>query len=427
MTFTVATHNARKGKANFPQIASVVVRQEMWAKKARRRLAKVPGTTSWYGRYGLTVTWRSDEWTPGAGASWRAHKGRAGITPQRGVARKFLTHDDGTEVAVFAVHHINGARHNKWKFARTSKFRESRWVMAQRLLERKVAETRRTHPGAVIVVAGDFNADDPHLLDLKRRGHRIDWLFWDSARLDAFDVLGKHGSDHPMLRARFTPKEATMRSQNGWPVHTSSSSLAPLDWITGRVDPTTVAIFDYLCRRFDAEVEPIRVDWSWGYAYRAIRGRTSGYSNHASGTAIDLNAPAHPLGKRGTFTPKQATAIRRILADLDGAIRWGGNYSGRKDEMHFEVNVDADDLARVAKKITQPEDDMANYADQLDRIEKKLKHIDAELGKFRDRERARDAADKRRANQIKKLLRDVPEEIVIAVIDAANADQEDAS
>lgn len=62
-------------------------------------------------------------------------------------------------------------------------------------------------------------------------------------------------------------------------------------------------------------------------------------------------------------------------------------------------------------------------AQQLQRIEDRLKHLDEELGHFRARERARDAADKKRANQIKKLLRDVPEEIVIAVIDAANTDE----
>lgn len=219
-----------------------------------------------------------------------------------------------------------------------------------------------------------------------------------------------------------------MKSQNGWPVRTSSSGLVPLSWVTGRVVPGDVhTVFDYLCRRFHDEVEPITTAHSWGYAYRAIRGQTSGYSNHASGTAIDLNAPAHPLGKRGTFSKAEAQRIRAILADLDGAVRWGGNYSGRPDEMHFEINVDAAELARVAQRITNKEDDMAQYADQLDRIENKLKHLDEELGHFRARERARDAADRKRANQIKKLLRDVPEEIVIAVIDAANADQEDAS
>lgn len=144
-------------------------------------------------------------------------------------------------------------------------------------------------------------------------------------------------------------------SQNGWPVRTSSADLTPLPWVTGRVVPGDVyAVFDYLCRRFDREVENIDPKSSWGYAYRAVRGQTSGFSNHASGTAIDLNAPRHPLGRSGTFTLAQATAIRRILADLDGVIRWGGNYSGRKDEMHFEINASAADVKRAAQKVSAP-------------------------------------------------------------------------
>lgn len=138
-------------------------------------------------------------------------------------------------------------------------------------------------------------------------------------------------------------------SQNGWPVVTDSGALTPLKWVTGRVLPGDVhAVFSELCRRFNAEVEPITQAHSWGWAYRPIRGASGGYSNHASGTAIDLNAPRHPLGATGTFTAKQVTRIRAILADLDGVIRWGGDYSGRKDAMHFEVVGTRAQVHRIA-------------------------------------------------------------------------------
>lgn len=141
-------------------------------------------------------------------------------------------------------------------------------------------------------------------------------------------------------------------SQNGWTVHTSSSGLVPLAWVTGRVDPDPVHdVFAYFCDRFNREVEKIRPDWSWGWAYRPIRGSSSGYSNHASATAIDLNAPAHPLGVRGTFSPKQKAAIHKILDDLQGVIRAGLDYSGRADEMHFEVNASRASVERVARLI----------------------------------------------------------------------------
>ena len=143
-----------------------------------------------------------------------------------------------------------------------------------------------------------------------------------------------------------------MDSQNGWTAYASSANLSPLPWITGRVRPGPVwVIFDHLCRRFDAEVEPIVVGHSWGWAKRPIRGSSTAISNHASGTAIDLNAPRHPLGKHGTFTKKQVAAIEQILAELGGTVRWGGHYRGRKDEMHFEIDASAARVDNVAAQI----------------------------------------------------------------------------
>ena len=91
-----------------------------------------------------------------------------------------------------------------------------------------------------------------------------------------------------------------------------------------------------LAAEFHKKVEPLHTGWCWGYAYRAVRG-ASRPSFHSGGLAIDLNAPRHPLGKRNTFNAKQR-ATCRALAKKYGC-RWGGDYSSRKDEMHFEVIV----------------------------------------------------------------------------------------
>lgn len=144
-------------------------------------------------------------------------------------------------------------------------------------------------------------------------------------------------------------------SQNGWVAYTSSDGLVPLSWITGRVRPGDVhTIFDYLGKKFNSEVEPIRKDWSWGWNYRPVRGSSS-LSNHASATAVDFNAPSHPLGASGTFSSSQMRSLRRILDSLDGVVRWGGDYSGRKDEMHFEINRPAQHVAAIADKIRRAE------------------------------------------------------------------------
>lgn len=114
--------------------------------------------------------------------------------------------------------------------------------------------------------------------------------------------------------------------------------------------------------QFDAHVEDIdpgELD-DWGYAERPIRGGVE-LSNHASGTAIDLNAPRHPLGTNpsANFSPSQIGEIHRLLALAGGCIGWGGDYSGRKDPMHFEIVAsEATCQAALNRLNAQEEDDM---------------------------------------------------------------------
>lgn len=143
-------------------------------------------------------------------------------------------------------------------------------------------------------------------------------------------------------------------SQNGWQGIESGSDerLVRIPKIIGRVRGGDVAvIFTDLVEQFDAHVEDVDLGADdWGYAYRAVRAGDS-LSNHASGTAIDLNAMRHPLGKVGTFTTTQVAALRQILARYGGVVRWGGDYSGRKDEMHFEIVGTTAQVAAVAARL----------------------------------------------------------------------------
>ena len=134
-------------------------------------------------------------------------------------------------------------------------------------------------------------------------------------------------------------------SQNGWVANDRSkvaSQLVPGTTVklTVRTDDPGLLLLE-VASAFDRLVENIdngrgELD-DWGYAERPIRGGTA-LSNHASGTAIDLNAPAHWLGAVGTFNPGQVRTIHQILAVTNHTVRWGGDYVGRKDEMHFEIN-----------------------------------------------------------------------------------------
>jgi len=72
-------------------------------------------------------------------------------------------------------------------------------------------------------------------------------------------------------------------------------------------------------------------------------------SNHSSGTAIDLNATKHPLGKIGTF-PVEKVPMIRALAKKYGLF-WGGDYKNRADEQHFEINVSPKKVSELIKAL----------------------------------------------------------------------------
>jgi hypothetical protein len=71
------------------------------------------------------------------------------------------------------------------------------------------------------------------------------------------------------------------------------------------------------------------VQSSGGFNYRNIRGSDK-LSQHAFGTAIDINAATNPLGG-STDLPSNVAE----LAQRHG-LEWGGNWKGRPDPMHFE-------------------------------------------------------------------------------------------
>lgn len=131
-------------------------------------------------------------------------------------------------------------------------------------------------------------------------------------------------------------------SQNGWPLDPPRSARTPGTNSDAHIvvaDGPAGDILMYVATQFDLRVEDLEAagpEDEWGYAHRYIGGTTT-WSNHASATAIDLNATRHPQGKRGTFSPTQVSAIRAILHECQGLIRWGGDYSGTVDEMHFEI------------------------------------------------------------------------------------------
>lgn len=148
-------------------------------------------------------------------------------------------------------------------------------------------------------------------------------------------------------------------SQNGFPVLYSGSRYLH-KWVipgTGRYFTIRNGSAGFLLAHnalwFHQAIEQLSGGiWDdWGHAVRPVRGQTSGYSNHASGTAVDLNATKHPRGvaTSRTFAPTEITRIHIRLRLYGGCIRWGGDYNSTPDGMHFEIDRSLSSCEKQAK------------------------------------------------------------------------------
>ena len=146
-------------------------------------------------------------------------------------------------------------------------------------------------------------------------------------------------------------------SYNGWP---ASKDQAEIGIKAYKVEGTSLKLrcaekvaplLINFVKEFNELIEPLEggaLD-DWGYCYRMVRGTTDKLSNHSSGTALDLNASRHILGKIGTFEASKVPMIRALAKKY--GLTWGGDYKNRKDEMHFEIALSPEKVTALIKKL----------------------------------------------------------------------------
>ena len=147
-----------------------------------------------------------------------------------------------------------------------------------------------------------------------------------------------------------------LTSYNGWPASKDQAEIGVKSYLVPgtmrklRCASAVAPLLIGFAAEFHSLIEPIDDDGldDWGYCFRMVRGTSDKISNHSSGSAIDLNATAHPLGAIGTFEAIKVPMLR-ALAHKYG-LTWGGDYKNRKDEMHFEISIGP---AKVAELITK--------------------------------------------------------------------------
>ena len=149
-----------------------------------------------------------------------------------------------------------------------------------------------------------------------------------------------------------------MISQNGWPASKNRDEIGiesfpvPGTKIKLACAKAVAPLLVGFAAEFHELIEPIDEGGldDWGYAFRDVRGVPGKLSNHSSGTAIDLNATLHILGKAGTFPAEKVPMLKALAKKY--SLTWGGSDNWRrKDEMHFEVAIPPSKVDAAIAKI----------------------------------------------------------------------------
>lgn len=147
----------------------------------------------------------------------------------------------------------------------------------------------------------------------------------------------------------------TEYTKNGWQVD-PNPPLSTWAWPGGMGTATTRAgdattVLQCLAYFYNQQVqaikEPVLDDWS--YNKRIITGG-SYWSEHAGGTALDINATDHPYKTTAeqNFSAAQIKAAEGILGYFEGAVEWLRGW----DPMHWQLARDSGGrLARIAAKV----------------------------------------------------------------------------
>lgn len=148
-------------------------------------------------------------------------------------------------------------------------------------------------------------------------------------------------------------------SQNGWPVATRGAQddaalIRDIKVPNGVLAGDVAVIFRWLAKEYDRRVERLISGWCWGWFVKPIEG-SSTVSNHASGTAVDFNAPANPMGvpTRQVLTAEQIAECHKLEDESDNVLRWGGDYVSRPDAMHWEIVGSQAAVRQLAARIRQ--------------------------------------------------------------------------
>ena len=86
----------------------------------------------------------------------------------------------------------------------------------------------------------------------------------------------------------------------------------------------------------DAGLLNLVLTWAGSFVPRFIRGSRSTLSNHAFGSAFDINVAWNPLGAIPALTGQKGSVRELVKIANENGFYWGGHFT-RLDGMHFEI------------------------------------------------------------------------------------------
>lgn len=87
----------------------------------------------------------------------------------------------------------------------------------------------------------------------------------------------------------------------------------------------------------DADLLKHVLGFAGGFNARFQRGSTTALSNHAYGSAFDINVAWNPLGKPPAAPGKEGSVRELVPLAHKHGFYWGGHFRSRPDGMHFEI------------------------------------------------------------------------------------------
>ena len=176
-------------------------------------------------------------------------------------------------------------------------------------------------------------------------------------------------------------------TSRGWPAVGCGTTTRL--WVPGPYPLHIRSEIAVISDRFTRRLNRLRVERGKGPLYavgacnkRYIAGTTT-WSNHSWALAMDLNSRENPYAYGG-YTDFPVTATRALCKEF--GFRWGYDYTGKKDAMHFEyMGTPAAAAALTARLLGNPPTPQPYTDQQMDEVIVALETIeqgsdDGEIG-----------------------------------------------